>query len=215
MCRLLAVKAETPFACEPHLRALAQIARQSREYQGHGWGCARLTHDGCWEVYRSIRPVWEDDLASLPDTTLLIAHARSAFRNEGIAVENNMPFCDGSNVFAFNGELHGVRIGAEGRIGAEKIFNVIRRRVRGTGDGLATALAGAAELIRQRTRYVRAMNIVLSDGRGVHVHSSFNEDAEYFTLFTRPLAGGFVVCSQPYPGESGWTPIENHSLRTF
>ena len=215
MCRLLAVKAETPFACEPHLRALAHIAEHSSEYQGHGWGCARLTRDGRWDLYHSIRPVWEDDLASLPDTTLLIAHARSAFRNEGIAVENNMPFSDNRLVFAFNGELRGVRIRAEGRIGAEKIFNLVRRRVRDNGGDCAAALAAAAAQITQRTHYVRAMNIVLSDGRSVHVYSSFNEAADYFTLFTRPLTGGFVVCSEPYPGRSDWIPIENNTLRTL
>ena len=212
MCRLLVVKQQTPFACEPHLRAFAQIAQCSPEYQGHGWGCAWLTRDGRWDVYKSIRPVWEDDLSSLPDTTLLVAHARSAFRNEGIAVENNMPFCDGRRVFAFNGELHGVRIRAPGRIGAEKIFNLVKRCDRGD---LGAALTPAAQLIAQRTRYVRAMNIILSDGRCVHVHSSFNEDPDYFTMFTRPLDRGFIVCSQPYPGQAGWTPIENHTVRTF
>lgn len=212
MCRLLAVKSTLPFACEPHLRAFAHIAEHSREYQGHGWGCARLTRDGRWDMHKNIRPVWEDDLTSFEDTTLLIAHARSAFRNEGITVENNMPFCDDRHAFAFNGELHGVRIREQGRTGAEKVFSVIRRCNRGD---LESALAAAARVIKQRTRYVRAMNIALSDGHHVCVHSAFNEDPDYFTMFTRSTKRGFIVCSQPYPGQAGWTPIENNTVRTF
>jgi predicted glutamine amidotransferase len=212
MCRLLAVKSTLPFGCAPHLRAFARIAEHSREYQGHGWGCARLTDSGRWQVYRSIRPVWEDELTSFEDTALLIAHARSAFRNEGIAVENNMPFCDDRRLFVFNGELHGVRIRERGRIGAEKIFNFIKRCDHGD---LGAALAEAVEAIGRRTRYVRAMNIVLSDGRRVHVNALFNDDPGYFTMYMRPTERGFVVCSQPYPGESGWTPIANHTVRTF
>ncbi len=38
-----------------------------------------------------------------------------------------MPFYDDQFIFIFNGELRGVRIKADGRIGAEKIFNFIKR----------------------------------------------------------------------------------------
>ena len=40
MCRLLAVKAGSPFAITPHLEKFATISKHSKEYQGHGWGCA-------------------------------------------------------------------------------------------------------------------------------------------------------------------------------
>lgn len=89
-----------------HLAAFTRVARNSREYQGHGWGCAWL-EDGRWRLYHDIRPIWEDDWRPPGRTTLLLAHARSAFRDEGIRVENNMPFHDGERVFIFNGELHG------------------------------------------------------------------------------------------------------------
>ena len=69
-----------------------------------------------------MRPIWEDDWRPPGRTTLLLAHARSAFRDEGIRVENNMPFHDGERGFIFNGELRGVRIRERGRIGAEKVY---------------------------------------------------------------------------------------------
>ena len=71
--------------------------------------------------------MWDADTRQFPASRLFLVHARSAYRDEGIVVENNMPFYDEDAVFIFNGELHGVRIKEEGRIGAEKIFRVIKR----------------------------------------------------------------------------------------
>jgi glutamine amidotransferase len=205
MCRLLYARSEQPFDPEPLLRAFAELCRKSREYQGHGWGCAVLA-DGAWSVARNLRPVWEDDPARFPRTTGLLAHARSAFRNEGIAVENNMPFTDGRTVFAFNGELHGVRVPAEGRIGAEKIYNTVRGYDK--GDTLA-ALRLAFRVIEKRSRYVRAMNLVVAGTDFAWAGSRFNEDAEYFTLRRKAAGGLHLLCSEPFPGEAGWEPVAN------
>jgi predicted glutamine amidotransferase len=208
MCRLLLVHSPRPFDPAPHLRAFAELSRNSREFQGHGWGCAALGPDG-WSVYRDIRPVWEDDPGRFPFTTRLLAHARSAFRDEGIAVENNMPFVDGGAVFIFNGELHGVRLRAEGRIGAEKIFNTIRRQ---EGGDRLDSLCKAVRLIESRTRYVKAMNIIISEPDGAWASCLFNEDADYFTLRRRTADGVTVVCSEPYPGTDGWDKLENRYM---
>ena len=113
MCRLLAVRAGSPFAITPHLEKFASISRHSKEYQGHGWGCAYQDMEGAWQIYKNINPIWEDDLSVFPDTRLLVAHARSAFEDRDIVIENNMPFFDGRTVFVFNGELRGVRIKAQ------------------------------------------------------------------------------------------------------
>ncbi|RPJ85234.1 MAG: hypothetical protein EHM13_01710, partial [Acidobacteria bacterium] len=116
MCRLLALTAAAPFAIPDHLRLFADVARTSREYQGHGWGCAWYEADA-WHTYHSILPIWEDDLSVFGEARILMAHARSAFRDEGIAVENNMPFLASPLAFIFNGELRGVRIAEKGRTG--------------------------------------------------------------------------------------------------
>ena len=118
MCRILYARADSEFAIADMLGPFAELSRNSSEYQGHGWGCA-WSEDGGWRQYHDIRPVWEDDLAQFGDTSLLLVHARSAFRDEGIVVDNNMPFSDGESIFIFNGELRGVRIKSDGRIGAE------------------------------------------------------------------------------------------------
>ena len=212
MCRLLAAKAQTPFAVAPHLRGLVEVAQHSKEYQGHGWGCAVLDDRNQWVVHTNIKPIWEDDLDRFGETRLLIAHARSAFRNEGIAVENNMPFCDERYAFAFNGELRGVRIRQEGRIGAEKIFNFIKRFNRGD---LVAAVKRATEIIRKRTEFVRAMNIVIADQHSVCISALFNDDPDYFTMHRKSIAGGFVVCSQPFGPADDWTPIANDSIQVL
>ena len=214
MCRMLCVRSDEAFEMEEHLAALARIARDSREYQGHGWGCAWIGVGGGrrWRFHHDISPIWEDAGRPAGQATLLIAHARSAFRDEGIRVENNMPFFDGERVFAFNGELRGVRIRERGRIGAEKVFNFVKRFDRGDFTAALTRGFGAIE---RRTRHMRAMNVLVADTSGrVHFASRFREDPEYFQMYTAEVGGVRVLCSEPYPDTAGrcrWTAIENGS----
>jgi glutamine amidotransferase len=205
------VRSKGGFEIRPHLETFAAIARDCQEYQGHGWGCAWLD-DTRWRLHHDVRPIWTDDHTRFGRTTLLVAHARSAFRDEGIAVENNMPFFDGERAFIFNGELRGVRLTQTGRIGAEKVFNFIKRFDRGD---LLTALRRAVPIIERRTRYVRAMNLVLATRDTVYLASQFNETPEYFQVWTRRADGIDVICSEPYPGETGWQPVENGTIDTW
>jgi predicted glutamine amidotransferase len=211
MCRLLVVRSPKPFDPRDHLTRFAFVCRNSKEYQGHGWGCAWEGEEKTWQVYRNIRPVWEDDLSKFPRTSLLIAHARSAFEDKDICVENNMPFTDGERVFIFNGELRGVKIREEGRIGAEKIFNFIRRF--DSGDTLA-ALKKAAGLIRNRTRFIRAMNIIMVKGRDIYLSTFFTGDEEYFTIRYKE-GPELVICSEAFPSEEGWCGIANDTIREW
>ena len=245
MCRMLCVRSGGEgFEMEEHLAALARIARDSSEYQGHGWGCAWLPAEesrsggqdaapgadgasvtasgggrrgpGPWRLYHDIAPIWEDGERPSGRATLLVAHARSAFRDEGIRVENNMPFTDGERVFAFNGELHGVRIRERGRIGAEKVFNFVKRFDRGD---FAAALAQGLGAIERRTRQMRAMNVVVADtGHRVHFASRFRENPTYFQMHTTVADGAHILCSEPYPAAVArmrWTPVANGHTGTL
>ena len=211
MCRLLTIKSETPFAITPHLEKFADIAKYSKEYQGHGWGCAYLDASAGWQFYKNINPVWQDDFSQFGETKLLVVHARSAFEDRNIVIENNMPFFDGRTVYIFNGELRGVKIREQGRIGAEKIFNYIRRF--DNGD-TRQALAKAVGIIRKRTRYIRGMNIIMANDKGIFVSSYFTEDEDYFTLRYRE-GRELVICSAPYPAEKNWQKIANDSVRVW
>jgi glutamine amidotransferase len=211
MCRLLFIKDKTEFSISNHLNKFAVIAKTSKEYQGHGWGCSFLKNNK-WIHYKNIKPIWEDNLEQFGKTTRLIAHARSAFEDKDIVVENNMPFYDDKYIFIFNGELRGVKIKAEGRIGAEKIFNFIKRFNK---NGMAEALPKAVNIIKKRTAHIRAMNIIITDQNTVYYSSLFNEDANYFQMHYKKTEDKLIICSQVYPKESGWEIINNKTNGVF
>lgn len=211
MCRLLFVKSEQKLDITPYLKKFADIAQNSKEYQGHGWGCAYLKN-GEWKYYKSINPIWQDNLDQFGSTTRFLAHARSAFRDEGITIENNMPFWDDKYVFIFNGELHGVKIKAQGRIGAEKIFNYIKRFDKGD---LLEALKKAVEIIKKRTAFIKAMNIIIADKHKVYLTSVFNDEPDYFTMYMKQSQNNLVICSEKFSHEKGWQKIENNTIELF
>lgn len=211
MCRLLALRSVTKVSLTPYLEQFAGLAKASKEYQGHGWGIAYRLDGDRWAYYKKITPIWEDDLQQFPPSEMVLVHVRSAFHDEGIVVENNMPFYDEDTIFAFNGELQGVRLKEEGRIGAEKIFNFIKRSYRGD---LGAALQKGTALIAKRTRYVRAMNIIMTDKRRFYVSSSYAETPEYFQMAVKH-GELLLICSEPFPQETGWQAIPNNSFHVF
>ncbi|MCW8848946.1 MAG: hypothetical protein OQJ81_03130 [Melioribacteraceae bacterium] len=206
MCRLLFIKSETEIEIAEHLKIFSEICKNSKEFQGHGWGCSYLVNNE-WKHYKNISPIWEDDFSHFPSTNRLIVHARSAFQDKDIIVENNMPFYDDRHIFIFNGELNGVKIKADGRIGAEKIFNFIKRF--NTNDML-NALIKGVDIIIKRSSYVRAMNIIIADKNKVYVSSTYNEDPEYFGMHYKISNNDLIICSEKYPDQDGWEIIENN-----
>jgi glutamine amidotransferase len=211
MCRLLLVKSENEFSIAAELQRFATSAQHSKEFQGHGWGCSYLKN-GAWQHYKNIKPIWEDQMSGFGETRLLVAHARSAFKDEGIVIENNMPFYDDRYVFVFNGELRGVRISEHGRIGAEKIFNFIKRFDHGS---MLEALARGSEIIRKRSKYIRAMNIIIADKERGYLACFFNEDPDYFTLHRSGGPDKTIVASDPLPGDEHWEAISNGTVESI
>jgi len=178
MCRIMAVKSKSPVLISEYLNDMASICEKSKEYQGHGWGVMYL-QDGRWNEYKQINPIWESHLPILGESQMFIIHARSAFQDELIEIEYNMPYLQSDIVFAFNGELRGVKIKSQGTIGAQKLFNYM---LKFENRGLVNALSTTTDIIQKRSDYVRAMNIVVSDGDKFYVSSLFNEDPDYFTM---------------------------------
>jgi predicted glutamine amidotransferase len=185
VCRILAVLAARPVDARPLLASFAERCHLSREFQGDGWGVA-WRQAGSWRVSRTVRPIWEAEPPELPPSTLTLVHARSAFRNEGVVVENNMPFVEGGLAFAFNGELRGVRLTAPGATGAWRLFHLLRRFHDADGATSDTrgldALRRLDRVVVRRSAYVRALNVVSSDGTHVWLNTRFSEDEGYFTV---------------------------------
>jgi glutamine amidotransferase len=211
MCRLLYVNSKKEFSISEYLSKFSEISKTSKEYQGHGWGCAYV-QNGEWIYYKNVNPIWEDDLSKFGTSTRLIAHARSAFKDEGIVVENNMPFYDDKYIFVFNGQLSGVKIKEEGRIGAEKIFNYIKRFNKGN---IREALERGTEIIKKKSSFIRAMNIIMTDSKSAYVYSHFNDDEDYFTMKTKLCDDSIVACSESFVGEADWQPVQNNSLTEY
>ena len=211
MCRLLYINSKKEFLVADYLTKFSEISKNSKEFQGHGWGCAYL-HGNEWKHYKNVNPIWDDDLSSFGTSTRLVAHARSAFKDEGIIVENNMPFYDDRYIFVFNGQLSGVKIKEEGRIGAEKIFNYIKRFDKGN---IKDAIEKGAEIIKKKSSYIRAMNIIMTDSEAAYLYSHFNEEEEYFTMHYKLTDSSIVICSEPFIGENNWQPIGNNTLTEY
>ncbi|RMG27926.1 MAG: hypothetical protein D6732_19655 [Methanobacteriota archaeon] len=192
MCRLLSGKFPYPIQINSILEQFAEDCRSSKEFQGHGWGITYLTN-GQWITRKSIQPIWE----SLPEepiyTSSFLVHARSAFRDAGIVIENNMPFENDRFVFAFNGELRKVRLNLPGSTGAKKIFNFFLRKQE---PSILLRWSKVAAILKRRSEYIRAMNVILIDKEtNLHyAYSHYNEDPEYFRLH-RMASGGFELIS--------------------
>jgi predicted glutamine amidotransferase len=210
MCRLLSIHSKKEFDITPHLKIFAELSKNSKEYQGHGWGLAYLK-GGSWKHYKNIKPIWEDNLNQFPKTTLLIAHARSAFEDKDIKIENNMPFYDKNYIFIFNGELRGVRIKEDGRIGAEKIFNFIKRFDKNDTE---KALIKGIDQLKKRTRKYKAINIIMTDKNKLFVSNNYTEQPNYFQMYYKQTKDQIIICSDPYP-EKSWKKITNNSVKVF
>jgi predicted glutamine amidotransferase len=211
MCRLLAVVSRFPVDAPFHLDAFTRVCRNSTEYQGHGWGYAMLHADG-WEHYRTVTPIWEDTSRPQHRGHVLLAHARSAFRDEGIVVENAMPFIDGDQVFVFNGELHGVRLPVQGRTGAERIFRFLRQPARSGTDAVERAL----EILRARTTHLRASNFMIADMQKILLYSAYAGESAYFTMHRRRTEDELTICSAPYDdGDDQWIPLSRNTVEVF
>ena len=199
MCRLLGLQAEQPIDITPWIEAFSDRCKESEEYQGHGWGVSWRSESG-WRHYRSVEPIWENRLEiEIPPTNLAIVHARSAFRDEGIVVENNMPFASDELVFAFNGELHGVRLSAPGATGAARLFNLLKRFNGVWGGDTLAALTRLDRLIATRSKYVKALNLLVSDGQSLFVSTRYSENPDYFTVHVGSVPDGSglqLVCSE-------------------
>ncbi len=195
MCRILTGKFRRFVEINGLLEEFAMQCRNSEEYQGHGWGITYFNGQD-WITRKWIEPIWQ----SLPEekilTSVFLVHARSAFRDEGIKIENNMPFENERYVFAFNGELRDVRLKAKGETGAHKIFNMYQRH---REPSPMLRLAKLTNLLKKRSGYIKAMNIAILDKftQLQYVYSYFNENPDYFRLHRQTGAGSTIISSVP------------------
>lgn len=211
MCRLLSMHFKEPVNVRELLHQFAIKCQQSTEFQGHGWGI--VFFDGIsWQEIKDINPIWEYNFDDFVDIQQCVVHARSAFKDEGIMIENNMPFSSGDYVFIFNGELRDVKLKVDGRIGAEKIFNLI---LRFDSTSLLDSIKKANRVISKRTGYIRANNFIVINKKTSEqfINSQYSEDAEYFQMYITERQEGTIISSEKID-EYSWNDIpKNYTER--
>lgn len=80
---------------------------------------------------------------------------------------------------------------------------------------MLSALQQGIAFIESRTKYVRAMNIIIVEKGKAYVASVFNQEPDYFQVYWKQTEGTVMVCSAPFPGEGGWQVIPNNTVREF
>ena len=190
------------------MESFARMCRQSKEYQGDGWGFS-YRHLGSWVTHRQLSPIWDSQIPNCGYSDALLVHARSGFEQYEKKIAFNMPFGDENTQFLFNGELRGVRLKAEGITGAQKIFSLLKRLNQGNWQD---ALVRTVHIIEKQAKYVKAANILFAFRDEFWGTTLFSEDPDYFTLWSHHGGGIQVVCSEPLDCLNEWYPIPNRTL---
>ena len=131
-------------------------------------------------------------IQKVPYTTFVLVHARSAFGEETIGdMENNQPFHENEFLFATNFNLQGVKIKSPGKIGAHKIFNLLKNK--GIKIGLKE--------IHENTKYVKALNFIAIQNNQIIIHNAYGQDgdSEYFNLWEAKDKERIVISSEIIP----------------
>jgi glutamine amidotransferase len=77
------------------------------------------------------------------------------------------------------------------------------------------ALTRGTEIIRKRSKYIRAMNIIIAERERSYVASFFNEDPDYFTLHYSHTSDKTMVASDPLPGHEHWEKVANETVKVI
>ena len=68
------------------------------------------------------------------------------------------------------------------------------------------------EVIEKRTRYVRAMNLIMATPERSLLATVYNENPGYFQMQRASVGSLDVVCSEQYPVGGSWRPVENRTV---
>lgn len=167
------------------------------DWQGDGWGVSWMDKNGQWQIYKSLLPVWEDRNAfgQIPKTAAFAVHARSAsFPQHKGFLEFNQPYIAGKYSFVFNGLLRGVSLIIPGKIGAEKIWYLVQNELKKRKP--QEALDAVADLLKQNSRQIVALNMGLLDKEEFYSFSYFTQFPEYYQLRSFQTEGFRVICSE-------------------
>jgi len=219
MCRFLLCKSKQKTNPQQILESFAKMAKKSKafdgDWQGDGWGISWLDKNNCWQIYKSLKPIWEDvqSIKRLYMTTMFAIHARSAtFPQHKKNIEYNQPYLYNQYAFVFNGYLKGVSLSIPGKIGAQKIWFLLRKVLdHPQGDnnkrhkhpaGVIKALEKVKNLLKKNTKQIQALNIGLSDGEKIYALTYYSKHPKYYQLHYYKDSSLQFICSEPLEGYS-------------
>ncbi len=204
MCRFLLYKATEPTDPRMILSAFSAMAKKSKafdgDWQGDGWGFSYLDSNHNWQLYRSLKPIWED-VQSFNQlnikTNIFAVHARSAtFPEHKGNIEFNQPYVNNESIFVFNGHLKGVTLSIPGRIGAEKIWSLLQKALKEKKP--VDALEKVKNLLKKNTKKIQALNIGYTDGKNIYALSYYTDHPEYYRLHVLKNRKISIIVSEPF-----------------
>jgi len=61
--------------------------------------------------------------------------------------------------------------------------------------------------------------MMISDMKNVFLCSLFNgkdeDENDYFTMYKKEEPNRLTICSDPFPNQTGWEPIPNHTIEMY
>lgn len=223
MCRILALKT-TGIDEKTRKRVLldfVSMCEKSRTIEGdrqeNGWGISWLDENSQWQSFHSLQPIWNDQkkLLSLPNSNHFMIHARSASFNDYLNdVSVNQPYTNENISFAFNGVIKGIKLRQKvpGKIGAQKIFNLILQKIK--TKKIQDAFEIVYELIVNNSKEIESLNCVISDQEKIYMLSDSNTDHEYFQPYIFEDNNIKMFCSEKI-GNYDWRKLSKKKIITI
>jgi glutamine amidotransferase len=206
MCRFLMVKSVLPLEIENFLLEFSEACKKRKtpdgDWQGDGWGISYLDENYEWNLYRSVKPIWDEkeEFKNIPESKFFLVHARSSsFENQKNFLEYNQPFISKKYSFVFNGFIKGVSLPFKisGSIGSQKIWNLLLELLK--RENPEKSLAILKEIILKNSRSVQALNIGLSDGVNLYALCYYESNPDYYSLFYANNPSISIISSEIIP----------------
>ena len=216
MCRFAVIKSSDLFSCKKYLKQFSLSAKNNPapdgDEQKDGWGMAYLRNNH-WEIFKSSYPIWEDklDTCSFYQSNIFLFHARSAtFKSQKDFLYLNQPYLQQDTAFVFNGLILRVklRLNLYGEVGARKIFSLILKFEKKTGD-IKAAIWKSFKLIEKNSQEVKAFNLALVRKGKIVGFNFFKEHPDYYQLWIGKKNGKVILASNKFINSFDWskTPI--------
>jgi len=168
--------------------------------QEDGWGVYYKKNNKEY-LFKSTKPIWEDKevINNLNYASIFIAHARSSsFKNHKNQIEFNQPYIKDNLIFVFNGFLKNVSIPSlPGKIGAQKIFNLIIKNTKKEKNDLKKSIKKTIEIIKKNTQQIFGLNFLVFNGQKLYVYSFATINKEYYQLYLYEDEKMFSISSSP------------------